>query len=158
MKNKENLRQWSQSSWPEDHFSLEENKSDLELHMQDNKAHSAYGYMIYSQDLQECYGSLYINSLKPIPDNYLMTPNEIEALNFFDVRVDYWITEHITGMEELMTKEIDSWLKEVWKIQALFSARKEMLRRQKLYEKLGFNPLFDVKGRTSGMSLILYSR
>jgi hypothetical protein len=157
MRNKENLRLWSQSSWPEEHFSLEENKSDLELHMQDNQSHSAYGYMIYSQDLKDCYGSLYINSLRPIPDNYLMTPNEVEALDFFDLRVDYWITEEIPGMEELMTKEIYAWIQEVWKLPALFSSRKEMVRRQELYKKLGLNPLFDLKGRTSGMSLLLYS-
>jgi hypothetical protein len=85
------------------------------------------------------------------------TPNEVEALEFFDLRVDYWITEQILGMEEFMTKEIHYWIKEAWKLQALFSSRKEMMRRQELYQKLGFTPLFDLKGRTSGMSLILYS-
>lgn len=68
MASKEALRVWSQSDWPEDSFTPEQNRDDLLLHVADNKNHEAYGYMIYSPNRKNCFGSLYVNPLAGIPE------------------------------------------------------------------------------------------
>lgn len=153
MDSKEILRIWSQSSWPEDSFTPQENKEDLKHHIEDNQTHSAYGYMIFSADKKKCLGSVYVNPLQPVADNYSMTDNEKAALTKFDARIDYWT---IAGMEKEVFLELHNWFLEEWRINPLFAARKGMQERLEVYDSLKVGLKYDLKSKTSDMSLLLY--
>lgn len=155
MQTKDTLRIWSQSSWPEDNFTAVENKADLKHHMDDNIAHTTYGYMIYTLDKKTCLGSVYVNSLTSIPANYQMSTEAQKLLTEFDARIDYWC---VNGFDQQITEILFSWFESVWKIKPLFAARNKLDERLQTFSKLGLIKQFDLVSKTSPMTLLLYSR
>lgn len=141
MKSRESLRVYSQSPWPEDDFTVEQNRADLQRHVDDNLNHEAYGYMIFSPDRRICYGSLYVNPLTRISEHYKLTADMTSMLEQHDARIDFWLIE---GIEEKLAENILSgvrtWFEREWKIRPLFSSRREMTSRQDLYKKAGLKP------------------
>lgn len=154
MESKEILRIWSQSEWPEDTFTAADNKEDLKLHIEDNQNHSAYGYMIFTPDKSKCLGSIYINPISSIVDNYIMTDSEKNTLKKFNARIDYWT---ISGQEKEIIHELQNWLLEEWRIHPLFAARNGMKERLETYENINMKKFFDLKSKSSDMTLLLYS-
>lgn len=158
MKSRDYLRVWSQSSWPEDDFSPEQNREDLKQHVDDNRTHTAYGYMIYSPDRKTCYGSLYVNPSKPIMTNYITTVVQRDELEKYDARIDCWIAPDVeTGFEADILKSIREWLENEWKIRPLFSARPGMERRETIYQQIGLKIFADLQSATSNMRLRVFN-
>ena len=150
------LRIWSQSPWPEDDFTPQMNKDDLLHHIEDNKTHAAYGYMIYSLDKKTCYGSLYVNPLAAVPDNYHTTKEEADLVRSHQGRLDCWIVDENSDLEKTIISEIKNWFESTWKIKFLFSARVGMNKRISIYEDLGLECQADLKSKTSEMTLLLF--
>ncbi len=166
MKCQKSLKLWSQSEWPEDSFNAEENKQDLQAHVEDNIKHSAYGFMIFSPDRTKCYGSLYVNPIGPVILNYKMTDLQRRALSQIDARVDFWTNSEcedestLPELDRLLTKRMHRWFTEEWKIRAAFSARRGMVLREKLYLDLGLKPIADItkiEVDGSSVSLLLFN-
>ncbi len=156
MNNREMLRIWSQSSWPEDQFTPEENKADLGQHIEDNTNHTAYGYMLYSPDKSRCYGSVYLNPLVTIANNYHCTGNEVEILNAHHARVDCWIIDHDSDLEKEIIASLMEWFKTTWNIKVLFSARVGLDKRINIYRELKLDMKMNLKSNTSDMTLLLF--
>lgn len=158
MQSRDYLRIWSQSPWPEDDFTAQQNRDDLQHHVDDNMSHAAYGYIIYSPDRTICYGSLYLNPLAHVPDNYTVTDEERHVILNHHARVDCWIAPQIEAeFERKILEAIQTWLKSEWKIRALFSARIGLDRRQDLYRDMGLQRVADLKSKTSNMTLLLFN-
>jgi hypothetical protein len=156
MRSKEGLRVWSQSPWPEDSFTPEQNREDLLLHVADNKNHEAYGYMIYSPDRKTCFGSLYVNPLAGLSENYSLSAAEAQSLGGFDARLDYWVVDGEPALEKQITESVRDWLNEGWNIQPLFACRREMRERQAIYQSLGFELFLDLTGKSPDSNLMLF--
>lgn len=156
MANKELLREWSQSSWPEDDFTPQQNFDDLLQHIDDNHTHAAYGYMIYSPDLKTCYGSVYVNPIASVPENYQTTFEEALIIKGHQARIDCWIVEDTSDLEKIIIKELISWFEEVWEIRVLFSARPKLMKRMDIYKELNRPLKMNVQSKTSDMKLLLF--
>jgi hypothetical protein len=59
------LRSWSQSDWPSDEFTLEDNYRDLDEHEREHNARVAFTYTVLSPDGETCLGCVYIRPLAP---------------------------------------------------------------------------------------------
>ena len=133
MASKEELRLWSDSDWPEDDFTVEVNKEDLQYHVEDNEEHCAYGFMLYDASKTTCYGSLYVNPINR--DSFKNTKSEMEQ---FDARIDCWIrTDLEESLKIAIVKELTNWLNSKWPIQWGFTARPTLPQYQNLYSKSG---------------------
>lgn len=158
MKSRESLRIYSQSTWPEDDFTEEQNREDLQNHIDDNKNHEAYGYMIFSPDRKRCLGSLYVNPLTPLSKHYLLSEEEVETLRRYDARIDFWLSDDVDfDLTKTIFSTVREWLGREWKINPLYSARREMINRQKLYETVGLELRADLHGHESDVNLLLFS-
>lgn len=158
MSSRGSLRLWSQSPWPEDDFTLEQNREDLAHHVQDNLLHTAYGYMIYSPDHSTCYGSVYVNPLKPVRDGYTTTGDQQRMLETFDARIDYWTVDDLAlELKIEILKDLREWLRDIWKIRPMFSARRGMDERLDLYRSAGLKLQADLRSQTSEVTLLLFS-
>jgi len=158
MKSRESLRIYSQSEWPEDDFTVEQNREDLQRHVDDNNNHEAYGYMIFSPDRRVCYGSLYVNPLTRVSEHYALTPELKTKLEQHDARIDFWLVEGIDEKPaENVLAGVRGWFKREWKIRPLFSARREMTGRRDLYQKAGLKLQADLQGNESHVNLLLFS-
>ncbi|WP_373999216.1 hypothetical protein [Bdellovibrio bacteriovorus] len=158
MKSKDLLRVWSQSTWPEDEFTALQNKEDLGSHVQDNIDHSAYGYMIYSLDQKTCYGSLYVNPLSSVLENYILDSAQEKLIQEHQARIDFWIVEGERELEKDITRAIQDWLLNEWKINPLFSAREGMILREEIYSELGLKKVLHLRSKVSEATLLLYDR
>lgn len=156
MANKEMLREWSQSTWPEDDFTPKQNFDDLAQHIEDNQTHAAYGYMIYSKDNKKCFGSLYVNPIANVPDNYKTTADEALLIKGYHARIDCWIIEDASDLEKNIIKELITWFEEVWEINVLFSARPKLHKRMNIYKELNRPLRFNLQSKTSNMMLLLF--
>lgn len=156
MKSKKGLRTWSQSEWPEDSFTPEQNRDDLLVHVADNKNHAAYGYMIYAPDHKTCYGSLYVNPLTSISSGYSLSTEEAATLEAFHARLDFWVVEDELSLEKKITESIRDWMMEGWSIRPLFACRREMRERQAIYQALGLELFLDLTGKEANSNLMLY--
>jgi hypothetical protein len=63
MESRERLRRWSDSTWPADDFTLEENRDDLMRHEREWEDREAFAYTVLSADGSRCEGCVYINPL-----------------------------------------------------------------------------------------------
>jgi hypothetical protein len=90
MTSKKILREWSDSEWPEDDFNLEQNAQDIAEHIADHEANTDYGFSIFTPSEDRLLGSLYLNAVGPLLENYPTDPMTLARLLEFDVRVEYW--------------------------------------------------------------------
>lgn len=63
MESRVRLRLWSDGTWPEDDFTLDGNRGDLEEHEREFHAREAFAYTVLSPDEARCEGCIYINPL-----------------------------------------------------------------------------------------------
>src|SRR5205814_962443 len=54
------LRRWSQSSWPSDEFTPEDNRKDLERHEREHAAREAFTFTVLDLGRARCLGCVYL--------------------------------------------------------------------------------------------------
>ena len=64
MSSREQLRRWSQTTWPADDFTLAENLKDLEEHEREHKERVAFTFTVLNPEGTRCLGCVYIMPLK----------------------------------------------------------------------------------------------
>ncbi len=136
---KEILREWSDSEWPEDDFSLEQNSQDIAEHVADHEQNSDYGFSIFTPNEDRLLGSLYLNAVGPLLENYPTDPMTLARLLEFDVRVEYWLRSGVgPDLEMRFVQAVIKWLEDAWWFEhPVFGSRKDMTSRRNLYAELG---------------------
>jgi hypothetical protein len=139
MESKETLREWSDSEWPEDEFTLEQNAEDISSHIADHKCNEDYGFSIFSPNEDRLLGSLYLNAVAPLLENYPTDPETLARLLKFDVRVEYWLrTGTGADLEQQFVRSVLAWLEQTWWFKnPIFGSRRNMILRRNLYAELG---------------------
>ena len=116
MASKALLRTWSDSAWPEDDFSLQQNAEDLSRHIDDFEHDLAYGFNIFIPDESRFIGSLCLD------------PVEATAarLSGFDVRLEYWLRRGTKrDFEKDFVWEVLTWLEDAWWFRRTVIARRD---------------------------------
>jgi hypothetical protein len=137
------LREWSDSEWPEDDFTLEQNAQDIAEHIADHEQNSDYGFSIFSPNEGRLLGSLYLNAVGPLLENYPTDPKTLARLLEFDVRVEYWLRSGVSPEFEMQfVKAMIGWFEDAsWFKRPVFGTRKDMISRRSLYAKLGMTEI-----------------
>jgi RimJ/RimL family protein N-acetyltransferase len=63
MSSAEQLRRWSQSSWPADDFTLAQNLEDLQRHEREHGERAAFTFTVLNPEAARCLGCVYIMPL-----------------------------------------------------------------------------------------------
>ena len=139
MASKALLRAWSDSPWPEDDFSLQQNAEDLAGHIDDFERDLAYGFSVFTSDERHLLGSLYLDPVAPFLDDYAVDEATFARLSGFDVRLEYWLrygTER--AFEETFVRTVLAWLEDAWWFRRPgFGSRRAITGRRALYEASG---------------------
>jgi hypothetical protein len=152
------LRVWSDSDRPSDDFTSEENKEDLAFHEEDNENHSAYGYMLYNPEKTYCFGSLYINPLDSLRENYIIVRGSPSLLTQLDARVDYWIRSGEEKANTELTKEIVHWLVHEWKINVAYVLREKMEEKKNAYIQAGLREKLALEHKETKTRVYIYCK
>lgn len=150
MSSRASLRVWSDSEWPEDDFTVEQNAGDLQLHIDDHAARTAYAYTVLSLDGTVCCGSIYIKPLEVIAA-YWNVPTSVWAkLQHCVARVDFWLrdSEVATDGDAKLTEAIRLWILQHWGGEPVFASRGGMARRRESYRAMRLKELAALKSLT----------
>lgn len=137
MGSKDFLRKWSQSDWPSDDFSLEENLKDLEWHYEEQINKIAFTYTILDSSQTKCLGCLYIRPKKSILNSQT---NEYQALNEFSHFCSYWVIDTIRGtaLDQTILRNLRNWITSVWKFPGVFfTSNQDIPETEENYQKIG---------------------
>lgn len=133
MNSKDFLRRWSNSPWPEDHFTVEDNLIDLEWHYAEFMEKIAFTYTILDQFKTNCLGCIYI---RPVTSISSLSPEEKAKLDPLQFFISYWVITDIrnTQLENEIFIAIRDWLQRDWKFQSvLFVSNSQIPEQNEIY-------------------------
>lgn len=119
MNTRESLRLWEQSTWPEDHFTVGDNRQDLTDMEERHNAHRAFSYTVLDPSDTECLGCVYV-----FPHNAtFLEKSTVVALGDdmwaqTDAVVYFWVRR--SGMESSMDarllESLRAWFRDEWQM------------------------------------------
>lgn len=133
METREYLRLWEGSTWPEDDFTVEANRTDLTDLERRHAAHRAFTYTVLDPDGTECLGCVYVF---PISATFLVksTVTPVGADKWADVEavIFFWVrrSRMQTGMDKRLLAALRRWFNEGWNLQRVVYVTNERFRQQ----------------------------
>jgi RimJ/RimL family protein N-acetyltransferase len=140
MVSKEMLRQWSQSSWPADDFSLEGNLRDLERHEKEHLERVAFTFTVMNPTETECLGCVYINSLERVFRWMKASKTDLAAVEDFEVVVAFWVKQSrlADDLDRRLLDTLLAWFEREWVFaRVFFDTNDRDTRRMRLLAEAG---------------------
>jgi hypothetical protein len=133
MESKEFLRQWEQSSWPEDDFTVEGNREDLaklERHHADGES---FTYTTMNPTETQCLGCVYIFPTAA----RLFSRAQISAIDGawwseFEAAIYFWIRKSRLAdkLDRRLLEALGPWLEHDWRIERYLIVTNEQFEQQ----------------------------
>ena len=113
------LRLWEQSTWPEDHFTVGDNRQDLAEMESRHNAGRAFSYTVLSLDDSECLGCVYV-----FPhDATFLAKSTVVAVGdddwtATDAVVYFWVRSSgmESGMDARLLEALRAWFRDEWQM------------------------------------------
>ena len=133
METREQLRLWQQSTWPEDGFTVEQNRQDLLDLEERHAAHRAFTYTVLSPDGSTCLGCVYVFATSatfltrctvvPVGED---TWEDVQAVVFFWVR----LSQMERGLDERLLSALRAWFRDEWGLERTVFVTSEPFTQQ----------------------------
>lgn len=133
MATRESLRLWEQSSWPEDHFTVDDNRADVVEMEERHDAHRAYTYTVLDVTGVRCLGCVY---MFPHDASFLtratITPVGENAWSDCDAAVYFWVrqSEMDQGADAVLLQELRAWFRNEWQLKNVVFVTSAMFQQQ----------------------------
>lgn len=148
METREYLRLWRQSTWPEDDFTVEANRTDLVDLEQRHAARRAFTYTVLNPNGTECLGCVYVfptsatflakSTVTPVGDDEWV---DVDAVVFFWAR----LSQMEVGMDERLLAALRAWFKDEWKLEKTVYVTSEQFTQQvDLLDRTDLNLKFEL--------------
>ena len=148
LETREHLRLWEQSTWPEDDFTVDANREDLEGLERRHGERRAFTYTVLDPGGTECLGCVYVF---PVDAAFLAraTVTAVGADRWADVDavVYFWarLSRMRTGMDGALLAALRTWFAEVWKLGTVGYVTNEQFAQQvELIEHSGLTLKFEL--------------
>lgn len=135
------LRTWSQSDWPADGFTLEENLVDLQWHEQEHLDKKAFTYTIMNPEETFCLGCIYVKPLSQEMVELGVCPPSDQDVEMVAASVRYWVREsHATReFNSAILEGIIEWFESEWYFNCVvFPVATAVSIQTKLFVERGF--------------------
>ena len=110
------LRAWSQSEWPRDGFTLEDNFKDLQRHEREHMDRKAFTFTIMNPEETFCLGCIYINPQLREEQDLIQSSNLGGDDESFIASVRFWVRESLASHDfnkEILAAILE-WLRTAW--------------------------------------------
>jgi hypothetical protein len=150
------LRQWSNSPWPNDDFTLEANRADLQRHDDEFRNNVAYAYTVLNPQESRVEGCVYLNPLRQFL-GWVDAPEAITTqVAAGEAHMGFWIRGDRLGDEDLLLGDILDWLDTHWQFSHVTFATYDTSNRQvDLYRARGMRLRFRLT-RPGGVNVLFY--
>lgn len=156
MASKAILRLWSNSPWPQDDFTLDANREDLQRHYDEFQGGEAYTYTVLNPEEDRVEGCLYIYPLPQLLGHFGAPAETVETVESGEANLSFWIRGDRLDDEKLLLKTIVDWLDNDWQFpRVTFATYNNTDRQRNLYESLGMKVRFRLP-RPEGVTLLLF--
>jgi hypothetical protein len=114
MASRAELRRWSQSTWPAEEFTLEENRADLERHEREHFADAAYTYTVLAPDGALCLGCVYFAPL--LAEEARLAHEAMGEDAAYAMRASFWVrADQVAGeLDRELFTALRAWLAGDW--------------------------------------------
>jgi hypothetical protein len=133
MESRELLRKWEQSSWPEDDFTVEANRKDIELLERRRNDGASFAYTVMNPTETQCLGCVYIYpSDAPMFAKSQISPIDGARWSDFEAVVYFWIRKSrlTDGLDRRLLTALSPWLDEAWRIERFLAVTNEQFEQQ----------------------------
>lgn len=160
MTSRQALRVWSDSDWPQDEFTLEENAADLDMHIGEHARDEAYGFSIFDVTQSTLLGSLYLSQVSAIVENYKIDSSLEAHLKRLDVCADYWLRQGVSqAIESAFLQTVQDWLSQAWWFtNVAFGSRRGMSEQRRQYLAAGLKEIAVLTKETEARQFHLHAR
>ncbi|MEM7094192.1 MAG: N-acetyltransferase [Actinomycetota bacterium] len=150
MESRDFLRHWEQSTWPEDDFSVEDNRADMRKLEQRWADRSSFSYTMMNLDETVCFGCIYVNlPSAPWFERAQITRegsgDEATPWGDHDTVVSFWVRSSRLddGLDGRLLHALDTWLAEQWGFErVLFITNEQFTQQVTMYEDAGLQRRF----------------
>ena len=150
------LRQWSNSPWPKDDFTLEANRADLQRHDDEFRNHEAYAYTVLNPQESRVEGCVYLNPLRQLLNRFDPSEEITRQVAPEEAHMGFWIRGDRLADEGLLLGDILDWLDTHWQFpQVTFFNFDTNNRQEDLYRARGMRIRFRLT-RPSGVNILFY--
>lgn len=148
MESREFLRLWEQSSWPEDDFTVEANREDLDKLERRHADGESFAYTVMDPAETRCLGCVYI-----LPtDAHMFSRSEISATDAapwsaYEAAVYFWVRKAriADGLDRRLLETLDPWLERDWSIgRHLFVTSEQFEQQVSMIEGAGLRRMFEI--------------
>lgn len=133
MESKEFLRKWEQSSWPEDDFTVEANREDLDKLERRHTGGESFTYTVMNPTETQCLGCVYIFP----SDARLFAKAQISAIDGarwsdYEAAVYFWIRKsRLTDkLDRSLLDALGPWLEHDWRLEDHLIVTNEQFEQQ----------------------------
>lgn len=149
METRDALRQWEQSTWPADDFTVAANRDDLVDLEQRHATHRAFTYTVLDPAEVTCLGCVY---LFPTTATFLekstVTPRGDDAWSDVDVVVYFWVraSSMDTAMDGRLLAALRIWLVDEWMFErAVYVTSEPFAQQVDLLESTDLTVRFELR-------------
>lgn len=148
MESKESLRVWEQTSWPEDDFTVEANREDLELLERRHAENGAFTYTVLTPDETECLGCVYVVATNArMFANATVTPVGDRSWDDFEATVYFWVRDSRiqSGLDHALLESLRGWFGAEWGFSGVLFVTSELFTQQlEMIEAAGLERCFTI--------------
>lgn len=133
MSSAEQLRRWSQSSWPADDFTLAQNRADLQRHEREHHERKAFTFTVLNLQATRCLGCVYIMPLWP-------QAVELNIGAAHPADVGFWVrtSELAHDLDKHLFAALREWFKTEWAFDCMvFTISQQEARQAALFREAG---------------------
>ena len=133
MESKAFLRQWEQSSWPEDDFTVEANRADLDKLERRHADGESFTYTVMSPSETQCLGCVYIfPTAAPLFSRAQIAAIDGARWSEYEAAVYFWIRQARLAdrLDERLLDALGRWLEHDWHIERHLVVTNEQFAQQ----------------------------
>jgi hypothetical protein len=149
MESREFLRQWEQSTWPEDDFTVDANRDDMVKLEQRHADGESFAYTVMNLDQTECLGCVYVFS----PEASWFSGADVTAVGTnqwsdCDAMIYFWVRKSklADGMDRSLLDTLVTWFERDWSFVAPIVVTNEQFGQQvSMIEGADLHRTFEIK-------------
>ncbi|NYE19062.1 N-acetyltransferase [Microbacterium immunditiarum] len=149
METRDELRLWEQTSWPEDDFTVDANRADLEDLERRHLERRAFTYTVLDPEGDESLGCVYIFPI----DATFLTKAEVARVGDdrwedLDAVVYFWVrtSRSASGMDADLVAALRGWLAREWGFERTgYVTNEQYVRQVELLESAGLTVQFELR-------------
>ena len=162
MESREFLRAWEQSTWPEDSFTLEANRDDLQKLERRHAAKASFTYSVMNPTETQCLGCVYLFATNAVMfGRSKISPVDGALWSDYAAAVYFWIrlSRLADALDRRLLAALGRWLEEDWPFDSyLFVTNEQFTQQVAMMESAGLRLRFHIDDPNATKRFLAYGK